>query len=405
MKLIIYGAGFWGEFALEHIGTEYVAYFCDSKLKENEEKTLRGKKVISFAQLQKMRKEYVIVVSAGVNYNAEIGRQLENVGIEDYFLYPVLADAVGDVDFLMKELQTEDGRNRMFKRYYRTLAKKAEEQLAYLKDHADIMTLKPAKGRMREEQLKLIRFAEEFFDFIGELNIKPFLIFGNLIGAFRHRGFIPWDDDLDFGIIRSDLDKLLDFAQKNCLVGTRCGNTWKSITGTQMPWEELFRRYPETYIFDVRWNMIHVYQNAFGGAWRAGMDFWPFDYYHEEYPISEHRKWLEELDRGLHLIDDDAEKVTYLKREREKNPMVSRKETGHIFPGIDSLGGHPGRKDVTEWIRTQEIFPLKKVPYEHTEFLAPNDMEALLKVEYRDYMSFPNDVSCPKHIEMNEEQL
>lgn len=402
MKVIIYGAGFYGEKAFSHFGAENIDCFCDTKLKDGEEKTLCGKKVISFSELQKICKEHVIVISAGVNYNAEIGRQLDAVGIKDYFEFPLLVQMMGSVEFFMEQIQTQGGRDNVLKRYYKALAERTGRQLAYLKEHADIMTLKPAKGHMREEQIKLLKFASAFFDYISELQIRPFLTFGNLIGAFRHKGFVPWDDDWDFGIIRNELNRLLEFAERNCKVGTRCGDTWKGTSGEEMPWREIFSVYPEKYIFDIRPDMIHIYQNAFCGGWRAGMDLWVFDYYKEGYSMMEHRKWLEELDMRLHKMESPRDKVMFLKKERENNPHISLKETGHIFPGIDCLGGYPGRKDVGEWIKTGVIFPLKKVPYEDTEFWAPNDMETLLGYEYRDYLSFPDDVGLPIHIGMDE---
>lgn len=58
-------------------------------------------------------------------------------------------------------------------------------------------------------------------------NIKYFLIAGTLLGAVRHGGFIPWDDDMDIGMLREDYDLFLK-ACKNHLSDIFYLQSWDS---------------------------------------------------------------------------------------------------------------------------------------------------------------------------------
>src|SRR5699024_10510281 len=55
----------------------------------------------------------------------------------------------------------------------------------------------------------LIETMDDFDEFCKQNDIKYFLIGRALLGAIRHNGFIPWDDDVDVALLREDYEKLL----------------------------------------------------------------------------------------------------------------------------------------------------------------------------------------------------
>ena len=66
--------------------------------------------------------------------------------------------------------------------------------------------------KMKEVWAVELDLAQELLRICEKYNLKIYAEFGTLLGTVRHKGFIPWDDDMDFSMLRSDYEKLCQIA-------------------------------------------------------------------------------------------------------------------------------------------------------------------------------------------------
>jgi len=79
------------------------------------------------------------------------------------------------------------------------------------------MTHKPSLGEedLRKLQNLLMEMLLEVDRICRKNNIQYFIIGGTLLGAIRHKGFIPWDDDIDVGMMRLEYEKYKKACEKD----------------------------------------------------------------------------------------------------------------------------------------------------------------------------------------------
>ncbi|MDO5746532.1 MAG: LicD family protein [Actinomycetaceae bacterium] len=73
------------------------------------------------------------------------------------------------------------------------------------------LTSKDVSANNQMERCKQLQLfiADHVFSFCKQHNIDVHLAYGSLLGAIRHKGFIPWDDDIDLAMLRKDYQRFL----------------------------------------------------------------------------------------------------------------------------------------------------------------------------------------------------
>ena len=87
------------------------------------------------------------------------------------------------------------------------MAKKHRERLhEEIRKRDDMRVL--SDSELRRVQQIYLEMAKDLFEMFDSCGINVTLSGGSVLGAVRHKGFIPWDDDMDINVPRKDFEKL-----------------------------------------------------------------------------------------------------------------------------------------------------------------------------------------------------
>ncbi|MDE7272040.1 MAG: LicD family protein [Lachnospiraceae bacterium] len=396
-KIIIFGSGQIGHEALAFLGNDNVTCFCDNALKlAGKEKY--GKMVISFDDLKETYSEAIIIIAvAGFNAYA-IAEQCEENGILDYLIYTYMRKTFPEFDRigLFRFIRDPLNRMRVRKDIYYKRAAELKEQINYLKRHVDIRHLKPASGELRYRQKQCVHTSSIFFKKIEKLEIKPILYGGNLLGYIRHNGFIPWDDDIDFALIREEYERLKEYCRQHIYTEEEWYNKQEICEKDFLPGLERYY----WHLWHDHFSVVEVREDSY----MVGMDFFPLEYYAEHYSLVELRKLVAQMRDEVVCKNSEEEKIQCVKRTLENNKANTAKKSGHIYFGLDSSEiRHSYHRE--HFIPESVVFPLREVLWEGEKYWVPNDAEEFLTYEYENCWNFPEDVGIPLHHRWLEEEI
>ena len=121
---------------------------------------------------------------------------------------------------------------------------------------------------LRRLQVTELEILNAFSSFCAEHNLNWFIDGGTLLGARRHGGFIPWDDDIDVGMLREDYDKFVSLAL-DCFPSGYSVHTPESTPGLAGMFAKIYK--DGTVFETAETRSAHLKQGIF-------IDIFPYDY-------------------------------------------------------------------------------------------------------------------------------
>jgi lipopolysaccharide cholinephosphotransferase len=223
--------------------------------------------------------------------------------------------------------------------------------------------------KLRQSQLVMLRLLKIFDYLCRKHEIQYFLTGGSLLGAIRHNGFIPWDDDLDISLTA---ENYLKFVEK---------------AANELPSDIFFQNYDtdpyyrKTDPIDARLrDKYSSYRRKNGNnKWHEGLQV-DISIFHKAY--LPHSIFIVLENKILNKIwKDPGKRFSFLQK------IEKLKINGTVYGNnwMQLLG----TIKCPNYMKSEEIKPLKRVAFEDMEAYIPSGYDAYLTRQYGNYMKLP----------------
>lgn len=230
--------------------------------------------------------------------------------------------------------------------------------------------------RVHDRLLTMADCAVALFEREG---IRYSIAYGTLLGAVRHKGFVPWDDDLDLYVFDEDYDRALELLRRelpgDMIVHDRMTDPiyWKA-------W---------SCIRDLTTDVNHSLHDADNAFRYQGLTIDLFRL--KKMPRREFEAYLH------------RENIEFLVRKLDSGTMEESEYRARLDAAVTAYAGELGKLaagegDVTPcfgfliygFVAPEDcVLPLRRYEFEGRQYWGPNDYDAVLTRYYGDYMTLP----------------
>lgn len=236
-------------------------------------------------------------------------------------------------------------------------------------------------------QKRLLEMAVAIRNILEKENIPYIITYGTLIGAVRHKGFIPWDDDFDFFLFAETYDQAMIALKQNLPEDMFLENRdsepnyfhyWSHVKDLKTITE--CKLYPQDGIYQHKGLIVDLYK-----ATRMKL---------KDAELNRHQKALEYFQRiyALGIID----KEFFNKKTAELHILIEiEKKASLESEDEEEVYSFPDNKH--NYFRLEELFPLKRYEFENTYFMGPQNPDQMLRRSHGDYMQLPPEDKRKPH--------
>lgn len=274
---------------------------------------------------------------------------------------------------------------------------------------------------LKKLQTVELEMLHDFVKICEENQLAYFGIGGTAIGALRHQGFIPWDDDIDLAFLRKDYERFCDIIEKEhgdkyYILRYETNKAYPLFTARMCRKGTVFQEHAMKNV-DCPFGIfldLYAYDHVPDGSAAMKKQAWQAWFYSKLLILcSVEQPNLVQLSGVKKKLALMACKAAYhvIKLLRISTDKVYEKGkaccTKYNEKETKRLAYLTEAKPYGSMIQRKDLFPMKQIPFEDLQLNFPGNMHEMMTAYYGDYMQMPPEEKrynhCPYRLEFEDE--